>query len=174
MKKIVLILFIMMIILSSGCSVSKKEEIIHVNSNMICKDEGIEFRINLINDDGTVDLDFLKKEMINCSKLDISSDMIKEILKIKENDDENYISMVYFADTEGNFYASEEMDLGDYDPRTRPWYKTAMEEGIYISSLYTDAFTGDRLISFSIKIESETVLGVLGYDYIVSLGDENK
>lgn len=168
MKKVIAVLILFNIFILVGCSPKLSGEDIVVNKNLVQEGEGEEFRSNLIKEDGSIDKEFLHNEIENCSKVGVTMDYLYEIINVVKNSDDAYMKMAYFADSEGNFYCSEDMELpSSYDPRERPWYKLAVEEGIFISDIYVDFATGNKIISFSTRIDSDDVKGVLGYDYIV-------
>ena len=57
---------------------------------------------------------------------------------------------------------------GDYDPRTRPWYKSAKEDGEFISDAYVDLSTNNKILSVSKSIyKNKDLIGVVGIDLVV-------
>ena len=66
--------------------------------------------------------------------------------------------IIYFAygNEKGEFYLEDWVEDNfpeNYDPRVRPWYRGAMNqgEGIYISNVYTHAATGKKIVTASIE-----------------------
>jgi hypothetical protein len=168
MKKIIAILLLFNLLILVGCDSSISKNDVIVEKNLVQEGEGEKFRSSLIQEDGSIDKEFLHKEIQACSKVGITMDYIEEILKGVKSSEDTYMQMAYFADSDGNFYCSEDIEMpSGYDPRERSWYTSAIEEGIYISDIYVDFASGDKIISFATKIDSENIEGVLGYDYIV-------
>lgn len=175
MKKIIALLVLFNLLIMIGCTQSMSGEDVIVEKNLLQEGEGEKFRNNLINEDGTIDKEFLHNEIAACSKVGVTMDYINEIINVVKNSDDAYMQMVYFSDSEGNFYCSEDIEMpAGYDSRERPWYKNAQDNGIYISDIYLDYATGDKIISFATKIDSENVKGVLGYDYIVEKASDSE
>jgi methyl-accepting chemotaxis protein len=71
----------------------------------------------------------------------------------------------YFADENGSFYLFPNQELTkDYDARTRPWYKQAVENKVYVSQ-YQDIVSGKIVLTaakYIIKNNGNT--GVVGVD----------
>ena len=101
------------------------------------------------------------------NELKIYLDILNEI---NETEDKNILlkhmtdfssqssQIVYFAygNEKGDFYLEDwvEDDFPEsYDPRVRPWYRGAKNqgEGIYISNVYTHAATGKKIVTASIE-----------------------
>ncbi len=66
--------------------------------------------------------------------------------------------IIYFAygNEKGEFYLEDWVEDNfpeNYDPRMRPWYRGAMNqgEGIYISNVYTHAATGKKIVTASLE-----------------------
>ena len=74
---------------------------------------------------------------------------------------------VYFADENGRMYYSTNIQLPDgYDPRERPWYNGAAENGVYVSKPYADILSGGELITVSKSVYSNgEIVGVIGADF---------
>ncbi|MFA4647633.1 methyl-accepting chemotaxis protein [Pyrococcus kukulkanii] len=77
---------------------------------------------------------------------------------------------VYFGDINGNMYMYPEEELPEgYDPRVRPWYKQASEEGHAVfTDPYPDATTGKWVITYAIPIYQDgKLIGVVGLDVFI-------
>ena len=74
---------------------------------------------------------------------------------------------VYFGDSQGGFTIRPNSKMPDgYDPRTRPWYKDALNSAVSsLTEPYIDAATGQMVISIGapVRIAGQT-LGVVGAD----------
>ena len=74
---------------------------------------------------------------------------------------------VYFGDSQGGFTIHPNSKMPDgYDPRTRPWYKDALNSAASsLTEPYIDAATGQMVISIGapVRIAGQT-LGVVGAD----------
>ena len=74
---------------------------------------------------------------------------------------------VYFGDSQGGFTIHPNSKMPDgYDPRTRPWYKDALNSAVSsLTEPYIDAATGQMVISIGapVRIAGQT-LGVVGAD----------
>ena len=74
---------------------------------------------------------------------------------------------VYFGDSQGGFTIRPNSKMPDgYDPRTRPWYKDALNSAASsLTEPYIDAATGQMVISIGapVRIAGQT-LGVVGAD----------
>lgn len=86
------------------------------------------------------------------------------------------IVTVYLGTEEGNFYLMPHAELPEsYDSRERPWYKYAIENGVYISDTYEDIMTNETIQTVAIVIKKEGVLlGVIAMDYNVAFAIESK
>jgi methyl-accepting chemotaxis protein len=74
---------------------------------------------------------------------------------------------VYFGDSQGGFTIRPDSKMPDgYDPRTRPWYKDALNSASSsLTEPYIDAATGQMVISIGAPVrESGQTLGVVGAD----------
>ncbi len=93
--------------------------------------------------------------------------LIIELLKnVKENN--SGIIYTYFGTENGDMYIYPSADLSEnYNPKIRPWYKTALEnKGKSVwSNPYADAATGEVTITVSkAVINNGKVIGVIGID----------
>ncbi|WP_143262148.1 methyl-accepting chemotaxis protein [Sediminibacillus massiliensis] len=82
---------------------------------------------------------------------------------------EEAIQTTYLGTEEsGEMLTSPELDLPeDFDPRTRPWYKTALENTgeVIWTEPYIDADSGELTVSAAKTVTSNgTAVGVLGFD----------
>ena len=86
------------------------------------------------------------------------------------------ILYVYYGTSEGEFFVWPMIELPDsYDCRERPWYKDAIEHGTFVSEIYEDAASMEKIQSVSSTIVNEGELsGVIGVDFYVEYGiDDN-
>lgn len=74
---------------------------------------------------------------------------------------------IYFADENGSMYCSPNVQLPEgYDPRERPWYNGAAENGTYVSKPYADIVNGGELVTVSKSVHSNgKIVGVIGVDF---------
>jgi methyl-accepting chemotaxis protein len=98
------------------------------------------------------------------------ADVLREFQSIVANDPQ--ISNVYVGTADGKMLIAPAQDLPkDYDPRTRPWYKKAIEnpDKIVWTDPYKDALTGDMMVSGArVLKQNGQVLGVLSLDIKIS------
>ena len=74
---------------------------------------------------------------------------------------------VYFGDSQGGFTIRPDSKMPDgYDPRTRPWYKDALNTSTSsLTKPYIDAATGQMVISIGAPVrKAGQTLGVVGAD----------
>ena len=74
---------------------------------------------------------------------------------------------VYFGDSQGGFTIRPNSKMPDgYDPRTRPWYKDALNSAASsLTEPYIDAATGQMVISIGAPVrKAGQTLGVIGAD----------
>ena len=74
---------------------------------------------------------------------------------------------VYFGDSQGGFTIRPDSKMPDgYDPRTRPWYKDALNTSTSsLTEPYIDAATGQMVISIGAPVrKAGQTLGVVGAD----------
>ena len=79
-----------------------------------------------------------------------------------------FFSSLYIGTTSGKFfiYPKQELPTG-YDPRVRPWYKSAMNaDGPVVTEPYKDASTGKWVVTAACKVvdKNGNVIGVIGGD----------
>lgn len=84
---------------------------------------------------------------------------------------DNELSDVYFGTTEGKMIdGSGWTPPGDYDPRKRPWYQTALQEGkLVFTDPYFDLVTKQFAISVAMPIKNASgqVRGVMSQDILL-------
>lgn len=83
------------------------------------------------------------------------------------NNEDPDISQIYIGTSEGEFYTGGNwIPPDDYDPRTRVWYKEAVEvNATIISDVYIDRETGDSLVTISSPLYMEgDFVGVISAD----------
>ena len=112
-----------------------------------------------------VKLEALDKELAGATEKEV---ILKHLDDFKEKSGLK-ISSVYFGDEGGKFYVTPIVQLpGDYDPRIRPWYKSAKEDGEFISDAYVDLSTNNKILSVSKSIyKNKDLIGVVGIDLVV-------
>ncbi len=107
----------------------------------------------------------------------------EEIRSTLTNIGKNYsdFALVYFGNTEGEFFTYPYREYDDYDPRTRSWYKAAKQSDQAIwTDTYRSASTNDLLITVAKKVvdSSGNMVGVIAGDfhleYISNLINETK
>ncbi|MBM7555795.1 methyl-accepting chemotaxis protein [Halanaerobacter jeridensis] len=99
-------------------------------------------------------------------KSENKQDVLEMVRKVKEENP--HFKYVYLATTEGEMIIYPQADLGsDFDPTTRPWYQKAMQEdGLIWTDVFTDAGSGDSIITTAIPVEDiqGQLIGVLAGD----------
>ncbi len=79
----------------------------------------------------------------------------------------NTFMSVYFGDSQGGFTIRPDSKMPDgYDPRTRPWYKDAINSSSSsLTKPYIDAATGQMVITIGAPVKKAgQTLGVVGAD----------
>ena len=79
----------------------------------------------------------------------------------------NTFMSVYFGDSQGGFTIRPDSKMPDgYDPRTRPWYKDALDRSpASLTKPYIDAATGQMVITIGAPVKKAgQTLGVVGAD----------
>ncbi|WP_036225551.1 methyl-accepting chemotaxis protein [Mesoaciditoga lauensis] len=83
-------------------------------------------------------------------------------------DDYSFFSSIYIGTKNGNFFIYPKQNLPQgYDPRVRPWYKSAMNsDGPIVTEPYKDASTGKWVMTAADKVvdKNGNVIGVIGGD----------
>ncbi|HWL24079.1 MAG TPA: methyl-accepting chemotaxis protein [Ureibacillus sp.] len=136
-------------------------------------------------------MDSTKVAVVKNSNIGVSEDISNQLNLFKEVHDE--LQLVYIGTEKGVYInaPASSKNPDDYDPRTREWYKKAMEHKgqAVISAPYTSLATGslvvtvakttkdgNGVVAFNVgldeisKIASEIIIGRTGYTYIL---DEN-
>lgn len=104
-----------------------------------------------------------KEEVIS----DHSNNKITSTLDLLLLQDSDIVNTFYTDEMGLNLVSNGQQSV--IDGRNRKWYKSAISEGIAVSSPYLDALTGKQVITFSSVIkDGETVVGVLGVDILFS------
>lgn len=80
-----------------------------------------------------------------------------------------YISHWYVADSKtGDFHVWPEADLTGFDPRTRPWYISAVERGEGIITPPYVSWLGEVNYSVAVPVyQEDQIVAVVGTDYLV-------
>lgn len=116
---------------------------------------------------------FIAKEIANANMLSDSialsdltdKELYNELIYVTDKNSEILGAFVGFPDK--RFFNGIQMDVpADYDPTTRQWYKDAMNsDRPYVSIPYTDAASGETVITISTQIKKDgKTLGVFGLD----------
>ncbi|GAB6137940.1 cache domain-containing protein [Halanaerobaculum tunisiense] len=111
---------------------------------------------------------------------EITLDMLFKFSAVKKNDTEEmtklfeeiaqnhpYFSYLYLGTTNGGMKSFPKDDWSGFDPRERPWYKRAKQEGEMIwTDVFVDAASGQPIIGVAVPIKDQTgeLIGVLGGD----------
>lgn len=124
------------------------------------------------------DIELLEAELDQLIDVLIGADEEVEINEALQGFYENShleLACVYYADSLGEFYLIPATPLPEgYDARTRPWYKAAVEQGVYLSEPYLDYETSNSIITISKPVlKNEIVIGVGSMDVIVKKGGGN-
>ena len=116
---------------------------------------------------------FIAKEIANANMLSDSialsdltdKELYNELIYVTDKNSEILGAFVGFPDK--RFFNGIQMDVpADYNPTTRQWYKDAMNsDRPYVSIPYTDAASGETVITISTQIKKDgKTLGVFGLD----------
>ena len=84
--------------------------------------------------------------------------------------------LVYFGDSQGSFTIRPDSKMPDgYDPRTRPWYKDALNSTTSsLTEPYIDAATGQMVITIGTAVKKAgQTLGVVGADLTLETITDN-
>lgn len=141
---------------------SSVSSVIEVNGNSARKDEPI---LENKRQQLTRLSDALSKELSKAQSRESFETLMKNFLESNSS----IISAVYFASVSGEFYVFPKQTLPkDYDARTRPWYKSALEGGVYLSEFFADAASNRKLIAVARAVyKDNAAVGVLGMDCFV-------
>lgn len=148
-------------ILKNNLSVTSKQTLSEVNQGLINYFNGFTNVVTILSNN----YDILNVDQNN------NFDYVPGLLgNIKEANED--IVSAYYGTASGKItiYPSEEIP-DDYDATKRPWYEQAIEaEGkVIITSTYTDAITGENIISIAKAVVNEgQTVGVVGVDCTLS------
>jgi methyl-accepting chemotaxis protein len=94
--------------------------------------------------------------------------LLKELLVNVHKQAQGSLMFMYAGYENGDIYTATGWETDDYDPRTRSWYKDAMNNkgGLVWTTPYIDFTTGELVISAAISIEDDSgaSIGVVGAD----------
>ena len=136
--------------------------------------------INSLNKDTTDFSSWIssKKEIVNTAKDVVDNFSYDEITAwdtlnpyLNINNDDPDISQIYIGLANGHFITGGQwIPPEDYDPRTRVWYREAVEEGeTIISDVYIDRETGDKTVTISSPLYlSGSFAGVISADVFMN------
>ena len=136
--------------------------------------------INSLNKDTTDFSSWIssKKEIVNTAKDVVDNFSYDEIVAwdtlnpyLNINNDDPDISRIYIGLANGHFITGGQwIPPEDYDPRTRVWYREAVEEGeTIISDVYIDRETGDKTVTISSPLYlSGRFAGVISADVFMN------
>lgn len=170
MKKLKIIISVLLVFLLSSCELKVTLKIPKNNLKSTT-----ESTVNL-NDNTTnlssIDIKNVKNQLETLEKNLADTNEKEVILKYLEDFKEKSVlktSATYFGNESGIFYVFPVVQLpNDYDPRTRPWYTGAKENGEYVSDAYIDFSTNNQMLSVSKAIyKDKELIGVVGIDLIV-------
>ncbi len=119
-----------------------------------------------------------KKEILNTAKDFVDNFSYEEITGwntlnpyLNINNDDPDISQIYIGFASGEFITGGEwIPPDDYDPRTRIWYKEAIQANdTIISDVYIDLETGDRTVTISSPLYLDSrFVGVISADVFMN------
>lgn len=119
-----------------------------------------------------------KTEILNTAKDFVDNFTLPPLLSRKTlnpylniNNDDPEISQIYIGLADGEFITGGEwVPPEDYDPRTRVWYREAVEAGkTIISDVYIDRETDDRTVTISSPLYMEdSFVGVISADVFMN------
>ncbi|WP_160687703.1 methyl-accepting chemotaxis protein [Clostridium sp. C2-6-12] len=98
---------------------------------------------------------------------DNNTDAINDIIKSVKDSDDDILDIYYGTETKKMFMYPSAKLPDDYDPRSRGWYKLAMEHKgkVVITPAYEDAGTGKNVVGIAKTVEKDgKVIGVIGVD----------
>ena len=145
----VTILGTLLVFLFSSCALSAST---HISNNTKKSTTNSTANVNTNNINMTLsDIESAKKKLVPLEK-SLSNDnkkdtILKHLNNFREKSDFK-ISSIYFGDESGNFYMDPAAEMpGDYDPRTRVWYKNSKKNGEYVSDIYIDFLNKKKILS---------------------------
>jgi len=120
----------------------------------------------------------IKREMLDTSKDIVDNLAYSELIANNvgnpylniNNDDEN-VSQIYVGLEDGGFITGGQwIPPADYDPRTRVWYREALEKDeTIVSKVYIDRETGEPLVTISSPLYMEgRLVGVISADVFLN------
>ena len=136
--------------------------------------------INDLNKDTTDFTSWIsnKKEILNTAKDFVDNFSYEDIIGwntlnpyLDINNDDPDISQIYIGLASGAFITGGQwIPPDDYDPRTRVWYKEAVEaDDTIISDVYIDLETGDRTVTISSPLYMDNrFVGVISADVFMN------
>ena len=117
--------------------------------------------------------DWINKEVTSLEELsrilslanNFKSDYIKKCLEEVGNDNENVL-VYYVALNDGTYIGTDQWTpSADYNALSMEWYKSAYEtKKVAISKPYIDSATGSTVITISVPLGNEEIVGVLATD----------
>lgn len=124
---------------------------------------------------------FIAKQIANVDMLsdsitmsDLSDkELYNELIYVTDKNSEILAAFAGFSDK--RFFNGSQLPVpDDYDPTTRDWYKDSMKsDHPYVSIPYTDAASGDTVITISTQIKKDgKAIGVLGLDITMKTVNE--
>ena len=124
---------------------------------------------------------FIAKQIANVDMLsdsitmsDLSDkELYKELIYVTDKNSDILAAFAGFSDK--RFFNGSQLPVpADYDPTTRDWYGDSMKsDRPYVSIPYTDAASGDTVITVSTQIKKDgNAIGVLGLDITMKTVNE--
>ncbi len=111
--------------------------------------------------------------LLDRNMMDEDRDLSSYMVHLGEGNRASGVTGIFVGRTgDGSFFTSnvDEKLPDGFDPRTRPWYRGAMEvDGVYVTDPYIDAGTGKPVITLSapIKKGDHSIWGVFGVDVLL-------
>ncbi len=111
--------------------------------------------------------------MLSRGMIKDDKDLSSYIVQLGEGNQASGINGTFAGrDEDGSFFSSnlDEKLPDGFDPRTRPWYRGAMEvDGVYVTDPYMDAATKRPVITLSspIRMVDGSVWGIFGADVLL-------
>ena len=172
MKKLKIIIAISLVVLLSSCGVRVSTQ----TANKALKNTpGSSANVDVNSTSiASIDIENISKQLETLEKElahDDSEDAIlKHLNEFKEKSGLNILS-VFFGDEGGNFYIAPITELpADYDAKTRLWYRSAKENGEYVSDAYVDSLTNNKMLTIGKAIYRDNdLIGVVAIDLVIEI-----
>ncbi|RKD31249.1 methyl-accepting chemotaxis protein [Thermohalobacter berrensis] len=172
-------------ILENKFQVTNEQRITEINSGINKFLEGLEQQAYVLADNSSFpkmleETDSIEDNVLpNSENEELKEDNLKveynklamELLK-NTNESSKIILNTYFGTEGGQMHLYPETELpDDFDPRTRPWYKKALENKgqVIWTEPYADASSGNTTITAAKAVEHNgKIVGVIGIDVLLN------